>query len=64
MVNYIFKLEFNYKNTIFFSIQKQEKMLHLLYMKIAGEKVSCLKISPFCIHSIIHQKINGMMSVI
>ena len=30
MVNYIFKLEFNYKNTIFFSVQKQEKDVALI----------------------------------
>ena len=47
MVNYIFKLEFNYKNTIFFSIQKEERDVALTVFEDCWRKGELLKDFPF-----------------
>jgi len=46
MVNYIFKLEFNYKNTLIFAIQYKEKDVALVVFEDCGRKGE-LKDFPF-----------------
>ena len=47
MVNYIFKLEFNYKDTIFFSIQNEERDVALIVFEDCCRKGELLKDFPF-----------------
>ena len=47
MVNYIFKLEFNYKDTIFFSIQNKERDVALIVFEDCCRKGELLKDFPF-----------------